>query len=304
MHFPYPKFIFVNKEIFMKPQYAKHKIANLISINKIVTIHYYEFGRNFNFGGEIHDFWEMVYVDRGCVHIKANSKTFTLGQGEVVFHKPNEFHTISTDGENSADVFVISFVCSSAAMSFFKKRIAKVPRKLRENISSIIKESEETFNLMPITGVKLQPKENAPVGSQQLIRIHLEEFLIMLLRSESRDEAKIFPTKESMDNHLVSKIKELLSKNICGRITVDEICKDLNYSRAYLSKIFKNSTGETIVEYSLKLKIKEAKRLIREGGMNFTQISDRLAFDNPQYFSRVFKRVTNFTPSQYKNSVL
>ena len=56
-------------------------------------------------------------------------------------------------------------------------------------------------------------------------------------------------------------------------------------------------------EYILKKKIGEAKRLIREDKLNFTQISDVLCFDNPHYFSTVFKRVTNMTPSEYKNSV-
>lgn len=288
----------------MKSQYVKHKIANLISINKIVTIHYYEFGKNFTFGGEVHDFWEMVYVDKGCVNITAGDKNFRLGQGEVIFHRPNEFHTISTDEKSSADVFVITFVCSSSSMSFFRQRIAKVPANLRKNISSIIEESEATFDLMPITGVELKVKENAPVGSQQLIRIHLEEFLIMLLRAESAESTKIFPTKQSMENHLVSKTKELLQKNVYKKITVEEICNELNYSRAYLSKIFRSSTGKTILQYILNLKIKEAKRLIREDNLNFTQISDALAFDNPHYFSRVFRRMTGFTPSQYKNSVL
>ena len=50
-------------------------------------------------------------------------------------------------------------------------------------------------------------------------------------------------------------------------------------------------------------KIKEAKKLIREEQYNITQISYMLAFDNPHYFSRVFKRITNMTPTQYKNSV-
>ncbi len=288
----------------MKPQYVKHRIANLISINKIVTIHYYEFGRGFSFGGEVHDFWEMVYVDRGRVSITADNRSFCLEQGEVAFHKPNEFHSIRT-ADTAADVFVITFVCSSAAMDFFKKRVAKVPKKLRENISSIIEESSATFNLMPITGVELELKEDAPVGGQQLIRLHLEELLIMLLRSGSSEKnTALFPTKESMESHLVSRAKEILQNGIYSRMTVDEVCRRLNYSRAYLSKIFKASTGKTILEYLLSLKIKEAKRLIREDSINFTQISDKLAFDNPQYFSRVFKRITNFTPSQYKNSVL
>ena len=77
----------------------------------------------------------------------------------------------------------------------------------------------------------------------------------------------------------------------------------MSYSRAYLSKIFRQTTDYTILEYILMLKIREAKKLIREGNYNFTQISDKLAFENPHYFSRVFKRITNMTPGDYKKSV-
>ena len=104
----------------MNLNYIKHKIANLINITKIVTIHYYEFNKNYSYDGESHDFWEMVYVDAGKVQIKANNKEFHLKQGEIIFHKPNEFHTINTGEETAANVFVISFVCSSEAMNFFK----------------------------------------------------------------------------------------------------------------------------------------------------------------------------------------
>ena len=53
----------------------------------------------------------------------------------------------------------------------------------------------------------------------------------------------------------------------------------------------------------LKEKIKKAKNLIREGNLNFTEISDTLSFDNPQYFSRVFRRVTGMSPTEFKNSL-
>jgi YesN/AraC family two-component response regulator len=90
-------------------------------------------------------------------------------------------------------------------------------------------------------------------------------------------------------------------------LTVDlliRICNELNYSRTYLSKIFKAATGYTILDYIILSKIREAKKLIREERYNFTQISDLLAFNNPHYFSAVFKNFTNMTPSDYKNSVI
>lgn len=288
----------------MKSNYIKHKIVNLISISKIVTIHYYEFDKNFSYDGESHNFWEMVYIDSGNVHIKANNKDFYLKQGEVIFHKPNEFHTLSTDNEAAANVFVISFVCSSEAMQFFKNKIMAVPSKLKKYISTITEEYFQTFNSMSTQDIKLELKDNPPIGGQQMIKTYLEQFLIMLIRSENDNrDLRVFPSKESMENHLVSQIIQIIEENTYNKISVDNICKKLNYSRTYLAKIFKATSGYTILDYILRNKIREAKKLIREERYNFTQISDLLSFDNPHYFSTVFKKITNMSPTNYKNSI-
>lgn len=288
----------------MRLNYIKHKIANLINITKIVTIHYYELNKNYCFDGESHNFWEMVYVDAGNVKIKANNKEFHLKQGEIIFHKPNEFHTLKTDNETVANVFVISFVSSSKSMSFFKGKTMAVPSKLKKYISTIIEEYSQTFNSMATEDVKLELKENPPIGGQQMIKTYLEQFLILLIRSENDNrDLRIFPSKESMENHLVSQAIQIIEENTYNKITVDQICNKLNYSRTYLSKIFKAASGYTILEYILMNKIREAKKLIREERYNFTQISDLLAFDNPHYFSTVFKKIANMTPTNYKNSV-
>ena len=287
----------------MKLKYIKSKITNFININKIVTIHYYELDKDFGYSGESHNFWEMVYVDSGSVIINANEKQSVLKQGEIIFHKPNEFHTLYADKKTASNVFVISFECSSEAMQFFNEKTMTVPSNLKKHIGHIIEEYNETFLPMSLDDVKLTFKENPPIGSQQMIKTYLEQLLILLIRYEqSTKHLRLFPSKESMENHLVSQIMKHIDANIYSKISVSEICHSLNYSRAYLSKIFKQETEYTIMEYILRQKIKTAKKLIREKNMNFTQISDKLCFDNPHYFSRVFKRVTNMTPSDYKKS--
>lgn len=288
----------------MKLNYIKHKIANLLTINKIVTIHYYEFDKNFIFNGESHNFWEMVYIDAGQVEISTANNLYNLKQGDIIFHKPNEFHTLKATRQTAANVFVISFVCSSKSMDFFKGKICSVPAKLKKYIATIIEEYTETFKEMSVSDLKLELKENPPIGGQQMIRTHLEQFLIMLIRNEQENrEMRLFPTKESMENHLVSQILQLIEDNVYKEISIEHICNEVKYSRSYLSKVFKQFTGYTLLEYVLIRKIKEAKKLIREEQYNITQISYMLAFDNPHYFSRVFKRITNMTPTQYKNSV-
>ncbi len=289
----------------MNLDYTKHRIKNLVSINKIVSIHYYELGKNFSFDGESHNFWEMVYADVGEVEITANGKSVCLKQGEIIFHKPNEFHTLKSNNETASNVFVISFVCSSKNMNFFKDKIIPIPKKLKKNIYAIIEEYNLTFNYMAVEDKKLVIQENAIIGGQQMIRTHLEQLLIMLIRNEEENrKSKIFPSEELSDDQPVSRIINIIEENIYGRISVKDICDKLNYSTAYLSKIFKSQTGYTILEYMLMRKIKEAKKMIREEKYNFTQISNILCFDNPHYFTTVFKRITNMTPGDYKKSVL
>ena len=246
----------------------------------------------------------MVYVDAGQIIINANNRTYHLKQSEIIFHKPNEFHTLKADSKTAANVFVISFVCSSKSIDFFKRKTMTVPAKLKKYIQTIIEEYYETFRPMSWTDKKLEIRDNPPIGGQQMIRTHLEQFLIMLMRSElDSHDLRVFPTKESMENHLVSEMIRIISSHTYERLSVESLCSQLNYSRTYLSKIFKTVSGYTILEYIQINKIKEAKKLIREGKYNFTEISDLLSFDNPHYFSTVFKRITNMPPSDYKNSV-
>lgn len=295
------------KQKINRPIYIKHKLSNVINISKIVTMHYYEFDKHFNFPGESHDFWEMVYVDSGNILITAGKKEYTLRPGEIIFHKPNEFHTISSDGKTPSNVFVISFVTTSKSMIYFKNKKSMVPNNLKSYIKTIIYEGKKTFDL-PFNNPELRElklTENPLFGGQQIIRTTLEQFLIIFIREQEHQEKniRIFPDKESMDNHLVNAVISLLSENIYGKITVNEICKKLNYSKTYISKIFNKTCGCTIVEYYTQLKITEAKKLIRENTYSITEISNQLCFNDPHYFTRVFKKITNMSPREYQHSV-
>ena len=286
-------------------KYIKHQILNEIIINKIISIHYYEFSKTFKYDGESHDFWEMVYVDKGTINITADKRNYTLSQGEIIFHKPNEFHSIYANEVDAANVFVFSFDAPPKSMVFFKNRCMHVPPELKKHIAAIVNESEKTFQPMKVNDKSLKVRDDAPYGGQQLIRTYLEQFLILLIRTNQKNsDVRLFPTKESLENHLVGDIIEYLKNNMDKKINMDDVCEKFKYSKTYLSSIFRKDTGYTIIAYWVELKIKEAKRLIRSSSLNFSQISDKLAFDNPHYFARVFKRVTKMTPSEYKNSIM
>ncbi len=289
----------------MKATYIKTQLHDLFKVSKLVTIHYYEYDKSFAFGGESHDFWEMVYVDRGKVCVQSEENEIILKQGDIIFHKPNEFHAIKAY-ESEPNFFVISFVCHSSSMVCFEKYHTRLDKELKPFISSIIKEAEGTF-IIPKNDPdlkKLVKKEAAVIGGEQLIKTYLEQLLILLARNVNQAKgASVFPSKQSMENHLTASIKKYLEQTVEQSFKMSSLCKVLGYSKSYLCKIFHEQTGATIAAYAVNIKIEHAKRLIREDNLNFSQISGKLAFDNPQYFSRVFKRITGMTPTEFKQTL-
>lgn len=258
-----------------------------------------------SFAGESHDFWEMVYVDRGRVLVKRDAEEIVLSQGEVIFHHPNEFHSIRAL-DSSPKFFVVSFVSPSPAMKYFEGYHTVLDKSLTPFISSVIREAEATYEIPKNDPDlhRLKKKADAPIGGEQLIKTYLEQLFVLLIRKiTSGDRASVFPSKESMENHLVTAIKNMLAEKIDTPVRVGDICAALGYSESYLGKLFREQTGETIAAYAVRIRVKRAKQLIREGRYNFTEISDALAFDNPQYFSRVFRRVTGMSPSEFKLSL-
>ncbi len=289
----------------MRPTYIRTKPESIVNVTRIVTVHYYEFDKSFVFGGESHDFWEMVYVDKGRILVRSGDEELVLGQGEIIFHAPDEFHSVRAL-DSSPNFFVISFECDSAVMQSFVKLRATLSRELRPFISSIISEAERTY-VIPKNDTELcglVKKESADLGGEQLVKTYLEQLLIMLLRSVTvKSNASFFPSKESLENHIVKSVKEYIEEHAHEVLRLEDICTKFGYGKTYLCRLFREQTGNTIGKYAIERKIHLAKAMIREREKNFSEIAEELSFDNQQYFARVFKRTTGMSPTEFKNSL-
>ncbi len=285
--------------------YTSTKIENIITVDKIVTIHYFEYMPDFSFKGETHDFWEIVYLDSGSVEIQADSEKKILKPGELIFHKPNEFHNIKALNVPS-NVFIITFGCKSKAAKAFENLTFTADKNLKTLFGNIIEEANATFDL-PLNDPymkKLELKEKPRLGGEQMIKLYLEQALLYILRELSNnDKIKLILRKDTFENQLTRLIEDYLLQNVTKQFSVVEICKKFGYSAAYISRVFKEATRKTLSRYSTEAKINEAKKLIREG-KSFQEISDYLSFNNPQYFSKVFRKVSNMSPSEYKKSCI
>lgn len=285
------------------PEYIKIPLKNIFNVTQIVTILFYDFAPDFRTEGESHDFWEFVYVDRGEIIYSADGEKKRLSRGEIVFHQPGEFHSHECDGTHSASVFILTFDCHSPMMKYYKKRALKLPDELTSLMKRLIDECTANFS---VSEYPLAPRTDAPIGGQQLVRIYLEEFLIRMMRSVEKKKYSgvIFTSRQTLENKLAEEIADYLSQNTYSRVTLEDISDQFHFGKSHICDIFKKAHGDTIVQYHLKLKIAEAKRLLREENLTVSEISEKLGFESPAYFSRIFKKNAGMSPRAFKGKLI
>jgi AraC-like DNA-binding protein/quercetin dioxygenase-like cupin family protein len=273
--------------------YRHQRSAPLVRVQDLVTIHYYEIDPDYRFIGEEHPFWELVYVDDGAIHARNGQQDWQATAGELLFHAPGTFHLAEGNGVDQGHIFIISFTSRSPAMEQFRDLRIPLPPKMRALISGIMLEANGFYD-MEIDG--LSPLPDAPRGGDQLIRLYLEQLLILLYRQQ----IGLFAPPQPQD--LPGEIILYLNSRVYGTLSIPDLCRRMHYGKTYLSRLFKAETGQSIMQYYRKLKISEAKRLLREQEHTVAEIAALLCYDTPQYFSYHFKKETNLTPANTETS--
>lgn len=294
----------------MQDNFVKQTNRKEISVSKIVTVLYFENSSSFVFGGESHDFWEFNYIDKGCMVVTIDGKEYLLKSGELVFFRPNQFHSLEARELSAPNHTVVSFVSNSKAMKYFENKIIALNSAERKLLSILLREGLSAYSPIdkqpPISGMR--EKKNAPIGAVQMTFNLLEEFLITLLRrSESGISIGTRLVSPMYYDILPDRIKEIakyMEQNVRQNLSVNQIAKHFLLSESGLKKIFARDAGCGVTEFFNNMKIEKAKEYIRENEKNFTQISDELGFSSIHYFSRLFKKKTGMTLTEYRSSVI
>ena len=286
-------------------KFYMHKISNLINVQKIVTIHYQALEKKYLFPEESHDFWEINYADKENVFIGIDGEKIELKQGEILFIKPNQPHFVES-GNKEPNLFIISFSCRSESMNFFEGKKYSVPKNYRYLLQNIMSEAENTFDLPDFDPNlnALQLKENPNLGGEQVIKNTLETLLIYMLRAAQKKSLneEFFVSKIADSSELQDEIVRILRSKIYGKFTLADLSTELHYGTTRLCTFFREKTGKSIYQTYLKLKIDEAKKLIRKK-KTFAEITDLLFFDSISTFTFVFKKHVGMTPSEYRASI-
>lgn len=100
----------------------------------------------------------------------------------------------------------------------------------------------------------------------------------------------------------LSKVTGFMEENISQKINLQQIADSLKLSKFYFAKQFLQHTGVSPIRYFLELKIKHACKLLDESNISVKDVALKIGYDDPYYFSRLFKKIMGLSPTQYRQS--
>ncbi len=289
-------------------QYTETILEKAVAVNSVISVHYYELPIDFVYSGEMHDFWELVYTDKGKAVITAGKQELMLPQGQLFLHQPMEHHNIRCSEAGSVSAFVMSFTSDCEALYDLAGQPRLCSQTVQEMMANIVTEARNAFSapLDQVNMPQLIRRPDAVLGSEQLVQLYLEQLLILLLRSNSAaaKQKKPLPSvSQRRGDTLLQNVCAYLESRVAENVSMEDLCRHFSVSKSTLQKLFQNRMGQGISRYYQQLKITTAKRLIREKKYTFTEISQMLGYSSVHYFSRHFKQLSGMTPSEYAASL-
>ncbi len=237
------------------------------------------FGDQYEFSGETHEPYEIVYVLSGSAGVTAGEKVYSLSAGQWLLHPPYEFHRIWSEKGTEPHVLNLSFHAS--AMPEAEGRIFSPDLKLQEEFLEISMSVRNALHASDISTLNEQ-------------RLRLEQWLLYAMRSGS-DSCAV----ESSGALRYAEIVNVLHAHMTEQLSAGDIALLCRMSLSNLKKIFTKYAGMGVSRYFTEMKMRRAAELLREG-KRVGEVASELGFTDQNYFSTVFRRIMGVPPGQYR----
>ncbi len=221
-----------------------------------------------SFGPSIRNYTLIHYVVSGCGIVYKQEKSYRVQAGEAFLILPGEIVTYTAD---TATPWFYQWIAFDGTLS---ERFRELPTVLSNFPGEILKEICELFD-------KGMPAHRA---ASLLLRLY----------------ADLFEEKKSR-HHYVHRVQDHIRALYMQPLSVEEIAHQMNLDRRYLSRIFKQKTGQTVQEFLISVRMKEAQKLLLQG-LSVEQTASLCGYEDTCNFSKMFKRKHGVSPLIWKNS--
>jgi AraC family transcriptional regulator, arabinose operon regulatory protein len=281
-------------------------LLGLKDIVKIRIIDFCKADKPFIHADRLLDFNVFLYIVSGRMNIWESGKEYVVGEKHAFFLKKGLRHFGTSEIPEGTMWYFIHF-----------HDVQEVENcRLLNNYSPLLMSgeySEEDYNqyislpkLLKVNNPNLvERKLNALTQlskSSDDLRIAFLSYGVMELFFDlySQERGRLKLDKADI---AVRRIILFLENNISKNLNSADISRHIGLNYNYISGTFKKKTGLSIQEYHRKIRMNEAAALLRNSNLNISEVSDRVGFTDPLYFSHVFRKVMGYSPSEYMKQV-
>ena len=228
-------------------------------------------------------------------------------KGFMYFFKPRQMLTIHdvVIKENGFTIYIHEDYLMGHPLYSEIKKYSFFDYEINEALHLSPREKEVMWSLFH--KMETEYHNNPDEFSKSIILSHLDSMLKYAQRFYKRQ----FIDRKPLSGITITKFNECLNAYFekreaeeMGLPTVNYMASQLHLSPKYLSDLLKQETGKTALELIHLYVISEAKNMLVAGEQSISEIAYRLGFDNPPYFSRLFKKEVGMSPKKYKNQLL
>jgi AraC family transcriptional regulator of arabinose operon len=229
----------------------------------------------------------LIYNIKGTGLITLHNKEFTIPPDHYFIIPKNTPHTYSANSKDSWTIYWIHFSGSKAHL-FIPKTIESI--KIERGTSSRINERIKLFN-----DIFKNVERGFSNETLEYINLCLNYLLSSFTHVNQFRTLNNFSKKD-----FVSEGINYMLENINQKLQVKDFATMFNLSSSHFSRVFTNQTGHSPINYFIQLKVQAACKLLDNTDMSINDISHKMGFDNPFYFSRIFKKLMNMAPRDYR----
>lgn len=274
--------------------WVPYPVNTLIKISEMYSFFQADYEEAFSFSGEMHPFWECVYVVKGSISVSADDRLYNLCEGGIIFHKPLEMHKFDVNEPTSLLVF--TFNAEGELVKNLFDKVYTLSDEQKKIINELIEYAKDKVGDYDYTKIfqdlfLLQFKINRFYS--QIVSSYIERLMISLV-----DDGLETLASDSHDSVLFGKAVSYMNEKILENPSIYEIARHVGTSSASLKRIFSKHTSLGVHKFFLKLKLKSAAEMLSYGA-TVTEVADKYNFSSQGYFSKVFKKEMGVSPSVY-----
>lgn len=239
------------------------------------------------------DLSELIFISEGEGTFIVNDKTYTAKKGDILIYNKGVIHEEFSNPSNPLK----TYFCGIGNLYINDIEEGNI---IPSNVKPIISSGDYANQIESFLSDIFRENQKQDYGYEticQHLLISIITIIIRLVKSQNRDIALA-----SNENSLGYRIKKYIENNYMKDLTLKDIAGIHFISPNYVSHVFKKENDYSPIQYLINCRIGEARRLLLTTDLKVQEIAKYVGYDNPNYFTMIFKDTTGDSPTQFRKN--